>query len=103
MLLVRREQGWSIDWTLGERDGLPVAEASTLVVDAAGQVLLSNPRGLWRVDPVQPSLHPFTRADAQARQAWIRQPGRHQHGALSTHPGKVAQIRMSTMEQWTHC
>ncbi|MBL0041012.1 MAG: response regulator [Xanthomonadales bacterium] len=63
MLLVRREQGWSIDWTLGERDGLPVAEASTLVVDAAGQVLLSNPRGLWRVDPVQPSLHPFTRAD----------------------------------------
>lgn len=63
MLLVRRDGRWSPSWTLGERDGLPIAEASTLVTDARGGVLLSNTRGLWQVDPDRQSIHPLTRAD----------------------------------------
>lgn len=63
MMLARKDGQWSTVWTLGPSDGLPVAEASTLVVDAAGQILLSNPRGLWRIDPTAPALRPVTRAD----------------------------------------
>jgi signal transduction histidine kinase/streptogramin lyase/ActR/RegA family two-component response regulator len=63
ILLARREGRWIAQWTLGERDGLPIAEASTLVVDAAGAVLLGNTRGLWRIDPVQRRIRPVGRAE----------------------------------------
>ncbi len=61
-LLVRDAGRWRIAWSLGAADGLPVAEASTLIADTRGDVLLSNPRGLWRVDMAQRRLTPVSRA-----------------------------------------
>jgi signal transduction histidine kinase/CheY-like chemotaxis protein/sugar lactone lactonase YvrE len=61
-LLVRDAGQWRIAWSLGEAEGLPIAEASTLIADAGGDVLLSNPRGLWRLDVARRRLSPVSRA-----------------------------------------
>ncbi|HWT15753.1 MAG TPA: ATP-binding protein [Patescibacteria group bacterium] len=62
-LLTRREGVWSVAWTLVEADGLPIAEAATLVADTRGQVWMTNPRGLWTIDPQRERIRPVTRAD----------------------------------------
>ena len=61
--LLRRESGaWTTAWALGEGDGLPLAEASTLVI-VDDQVLLTNPRGLWRIAVAAKRIVPVGRAD----------------------------------------
>lgn len=62
-LLTRRDGVWSETWTLDEADGLPIAEAATLVADVEDQVWMTNPRGLWTIDPQQRRIRPVTRAD----------------------------------------
>ena len=53
----------SLQWMLTTDDGLPAAEAASLLADAGGRVWLSGPRGLWRVDPDPLRLTAVTAAD----------------------------------------
>lgn len=54
---------WSLQWRLGPDDGLPAAEAASLLADGGGRYWLSGPRGLWRVDPDPLRLTAVTAAD----------------------------------------
>jgi signal transduction histidine kinase/ligand-binding sensor domain-containing protein/CheY-like chemotaxis protein len=41
--------GWQLQWALAAADGLPNAEAASLLVEGDAGIWLSGPRGLWRV------------------------------------------------------
>lgn len=41
---------WTPEWTLGAEQGLPAAEAASLLVDGDERLWLSGPRGLWRLE-----------------------------------------------------
>jgi signal transduction histidine kinase/ligand-binding sensor domain-containing protein/CheY-like chemotaxis protein len=62
--LLHRDGGrWHVAWTLAQADGVPIAEAGTMVVAHDGGVLLTNPRGLWRIDVARRRIEPVTRAE----------------------------------------
>ena len=79
--LLRRQSGqWRVDWSLGEAEGLPFAEAGTMVGDVGGDVLLTNPRGLWRIEIGQRRIRPVSRTDGLPEVQFDVKPSAVRHG-----------------------
>lgn len=66
ILLHPEGETYAKSWQLGEGDGLPIAEAGTLVADGKRGAWLSNPRGLWWVDLEHRRIQPVSRAEGLA-------------------------------------
>jgi signal transduction histidine kinase/CheY-like chemotaxis protein/streptogramin lyase len=71
-----RDEGavWTLQSSVGTRQGLPAAEAATLAFDAHANLWMSGPRGLWRIDAVTRALTRMTATDGMPQVQFATKP-----------------------------